>query len=271
MTGFLFVLGELLRSLRGRSAALIGASFVLVLFFALAFSGLVLLGGGASSTSPLRLGRTELLVHFSAGADSGSIQAMYTRLIERSDVRSVRLLLNDGEAALRVRTVGSAPSASLLEELRAAQGIASVDAPTHVAFFLSDASIRLGLLVALALFFLGGLLCARTGFKELLSSFAEEIELLRASGVSESTIQGPLVAVGFLVGLTASLLVITLVSLSHLVVVAHPQVVPAAVTGILEPRRVLTACLLVLPLGAFVGVLAGALGAALAGSRNLEP
>ena len=271
MTGFLFILGELLRSLRGKSAALIGASFVLVLLFGLAFSELTLLGGGPSDTSSLRLSRAELLVHFSVGTDSGRIQAMYTRLIERSDVRSVRLLLSGDEAALRVRTVGPAPSASLLEELRAAQGIASVDAPTHVAFFLSDASIRLGLLVALALFFLGGLLFARTGFKELVSSFSEEIGLLRASGVPESTIQGPLVAVGFLVGLAASLLVITFVSLSHLVLVTHPQVVPAGVAGILEPGRVLTASLLVLPLGAFVGVLAGALGAALAGSRNLEP
>ena len=270
MTGFLFVLGELFRSLRGKSAALIGTSFVLVVLFALAFSGLALLGGGASQTSPLHLGRAEVLVHFSLDTDSGTIQTMYMRLIERSDVRSVRLLLTGGEAVLRVRATGSAPSASLLEELRAAQGITSVDASAAEPFLFSDAFLRLGLLVALALFFLGGLLCARAGFRELLSSFAEEIKLVRASGVSESTIQGPLVTLGFLVGLAASVLVIALVSLSHLVLVTHPQVVPAGVAGILEPGRVLTASLLVLPLGALVGVLAGALGAALAGSRNLE-
>ncbi len=271
MTGFLFVLGELFRSLRGKSAVWVGASFVLIVLCALAFSGLALIGGGASQTSPLHLGKAEVLVHFSLDTDSGTIQAMYMGLVERSDVRSVRLLLTGGEAVLRVRATGSEPSLSLLEELRAAQGITAVDVPEREPFLFSDASLRLGLLVALALFFVGGLLCARVGFRELLSSFAQEIKLLRTSGVSEPTIQGPLVAVGFLVGLTASLLVIALVSLSHLVLVTHPQVVPAGVAGILEPARVLTATLLVLPLGAFVGVLAGALGAAAAGSRNLEP
>ena len=96
MTGFLFVLGELFRSLRGKSAAWVGASLILIVLCALAFSGLALIGGGASQTSSLRLGKAEVLVHFSLDTDSGTIQAMYMGLVERSDVRSVRLLLTGG-------------------------------------------------------------------------------------------------------------------------------------------------------------------------------
>jgi len=206
------------------------------------------------------------------GPDSSGIQALYSRILERTDVRSVRLLLNNGEAVLAIRTVAPSPGVTLLQDLRAMPGVTSVDAARQAGILLaSDASIRLGLLVGLVLFFLGGLLSSRAGFGQLLSLFAEEIKLLRTSGVREPTIQGPIVALGLLIGLAASLLLIAVLSLSHLALVAHPQVVPSLATGILEPGRVRTACLLALPLGLFAGALAGALGAALAGSRNLEP
>jgi len=271
VTGFLFVLGELCRSLRGRSAAWIAMAFGLVLVFVLAFSGLVLLGGGGPLSDQVRPGRGEVFVHTTGGPGASGIQALYSRILERSDVRSVRVLLTNGETILVVRAVSPVISSGLVQDLEALPGVTSVDAPGRGGLlFVPNTWLRASLLAALALSLIGALLVARTGFRDLLAGFDPEIKLLRASGVGERTIQGPIVALGLLVGLAASLLGIAIVSLAYLGLAAHPEAVPALAAGILEPVRVRTACLLALPLGPFLGVLAGALGAVAVASRTLE-
>ena len=277
MTGFFFVLGELIRALRQKGGGFIFLAILFVFLFLAVFSGLFLVGGpGQGTDAPRPLGG-KILVHLTPGLSPQAIQALYIQLLEEREAERVNVLAGDalapGGATLQVQATSPTAGRTLVEKLRTTPGIASVDYATskRVLSLPVSSSLRLGLLLGLAASVVGSLFFARLGFRGLLGAFAEEIKLMRVSGLSEAMILGPIVVVGVLFGLTGSLFLIAAVNLAHVGLAAHPQAVPPLVAGILEATRVQAVSLFSVPLGFLMGALFGALGASLAGSRELQP
>ena len=277
MTGFFFVLGELIRALRQKGGGFIFLAILFVFLFLAVFSGLFLVGGpGQGTDAPRPLGG-KILVHLTPGLSPQAIQALYIQLLEEREAERVNVLAGDalapGGATLQVQATSPAAGRTLVEKLKTTPGIASVDyasAKRGLSLPVSS-SLRLGLLLGLAASAVGSLFFARLGFRGLLGAFAEEIKLMRVSGLSEAMILGPIVVAGVLFGLTGSLFLIAAVNLAHVGLAAHPQAVPPLVAGILEATRVQAVSLLSIPLGFLMGAFFGSLGASLAGSRELQP
>jgi len=277
VTSLFFVLGELTRALRRKGGGFIFLAILFVFLFLAVFSGLFLVGGpGQGTDAPRPLGG-KILVHLTPGLSPQAIQALYIQLLEEREAERVNVLAGDalapGGATLQVQATSPTAGRTLVEKLRTTPGIASVDYATSkrgLSLPVSS-SLRLGLLLGLAASAVGSLFFARLGFRGLLGAFAEEIKLMRVSGLSEAMILGPIVVVGVLFGLTGSLFLIAAVNLAHVGLAAHPQAVPPLVAGILEATRVQAVSLFSVPLGFLMGALFGALGASLAGSRELQP
>jgi cell division protein FtsX len=206
------------------------------------------------------------------------VQDIYLEIQEWEEVRQVNFLLaqelETGRAGGILRVQVRSPSGIdvLLERLASISEIVGVDSATRQQKRVLTLSTpaRIGLLIGLAMSAFASLIVARRGFGELLSTFAREIRLMRLSGTPEKTIHQPIVVLGVLCGLLASLLLIAVVYLLHYVAVSHPEALLRSTPGLVESGRVLTVSLLSLLLGLAMGGLIGVVGASLTSSREFQ-
>ena len=279
MSTFLFILNELLGSLNTKSVGILTAFVLLIFSFLALFASLFLLGIPTEGQSGPPLTSSEVTAYLSPRLSSEAIQDVYLEIREWEEVRQVNFLFGQefkaGQAGgtLRIQAFNPSAVAHLLERLAPILEIvrvdSSADSPRRVLHLSSP--VRIGLLVGLAVSAFASLLVARRGFRVLLTAFAKEIQLMRLSGTTEKTIQPPIVALGILCGLLASLLLIIAVCLSHYFAVSHPEALLRTAPGLIESGRVLTVSLLSLLLGLAMGGLIGVVGASYAASRTFQP
>ncbi len=279
MTPFLFVLGELLRTIKGRAGLFLLGVVLCTFLFLASFSSFFLLGTPASVSSGPEKSSGEIVAFLSPRLSAEAAGAIYLKVRERNDVRRVNYLLgqeaagSQGGAILKIQVTSPSAGAALVEELRATPGIVKVDRASRLesGALILPTSVRIILLASLTSSVLAGLVVGRLGFAEALSSFSEEIKLMRFSGIPEATIQGPIISLGLLCGLGASVLLVGGVNLAHLAMTPHPQGVLPLASGLLEVARVRMTSLLSLPLGLLMGGLVGVLGASLTSGRAFRP
>lgn len=279
MNTFLFILNELLRAIRPKSGGLLVAVILLIFAFLALFSSLFLFGSLPVEERNPFLSSGEVLAYLSPRLSPEAIQRAYLKIREWEEVRQINFLfVQEREAGraggiFRIQARSLSDIASLLQKLASITEIVQVDTLTtsYKRVLSLSTPVRIGLLAGLAVSAFASLIVARHGFQELLASFAKEIQLMRLSGTAERTIQLPIVALGVLCGLVASLLLVVIVYLVHSVAVSHPQALICAVPGLVESGRVLTVSLLSLFLGLAMGGLIGAVGASLTSSREFQP
>lgn len=279
MSTQLFIFGELLGTVRGKGGALLAAVVLLILSFLALFSSFFLLGTPTKEESGSLLPPGEVIVHLSPRLSPEAVEKLYLKIREREEVRRINYLfaqeLEESRAGgiLVIRTVEPQAFATLVEALGSVNGIMRIDSPVSSKkdVLLLSTPLRIALLAGLVVSVVASLIVARHGFRELLHSFAGEIRLMRLSGTAERAIQPPIIALGVLCGILASLVLILALYLLHSFAVSHPQAVLRVASGLVEPERVLTVSLLSLLLGLVIGGLVGVLGASLTGSREFQP
>ncbi len=281
MNPFLFLFRELLGSIRARSA-LFFALTGLLLFVFLAVVGTFFLvpppslaEAGKDGSLPIE----EIQVHLSPRLSSATVDRMYLEIRAREDVARVvfrfsQELDRDASGGVFVITPASPDVASeLVAELRLLNGVTEVverrsqGEPDRSP--LSTAA-RIGLLSSLVVAIALSLLFARSGYRELLRSFAGEIRLLRLSGISERTVVPLTVGVGILIGFLAGLLLLVILYVLHYVVVSQGAP-PAILEGLASGGKILGVSLINLLLGLVLGGLIGLYGASRLGSREFRP
>jgi len=279
MSTFLFVLNELLGSINTKSIGILTAFVLLIFVFLALFSSLFLLGIPTEDRVGLPVTSSEIMAHLSPRLSPEAVQDVYLEIREREEVRRINFLfaqeLKAGEAGgiLRIQAVNPSAVAHLVEHLDQISEIVRIDSsasPQRRVLHLSS-PVRIGLLIGLAASAFACLIAARHGFKAVLTAFAKEIQLMRLSGTTERTIQPPIVALGCLCGLLASLLLITAVCLLHYVTVSHPEALLRVAPGLIESGRVLTVSLLSLLLGLTMGGLIGVVGASRTAALTFQP
>ena len=280
MSTFLFILNELLVSLNAKSVGILTAFVLLIFAFLALFSSLFLLGIPTEGQNgpPLTSSEVTAYLYLSPRLSPEAVQDVYQEIREWDEVRQINFLfaqeLEAGQAGgiLRIQAFDPSAVTALLERLASISEIVRVDSsasPQQRVLHLSS-PVRIGLLIGLAVSAFASLIVARRGFKVLLTAFAKEIQLMRLSGTTEKTIQPPIVALGALCGLLASLLLIIAVCLLHYVGSSHPEALLRAAPGLIESRRVLTVSLLSLLLGLAMGGLIGVVGAGYTASRTFQ-
>ena len=274
---FLFLLGELLGAVRTKSGTILIAVVLLIFSFLALFSSFFLLGTPVEEENGPVLAPQEIMAYLSPRLSPGEVEELYSKIREWKDVQRINYLftqeLQEDQAGgiFLIRTTSPSAVAPLLETLGSIEGIVRVVSASKSQSTLSlSTPVRIGLLIGLAVSAVASMLAARYGFRELLRSFAEEIQLMHLSGTAERMIQTPIIALGILCGLVASLLLIVAAYLFHFFAVSHPEAVLRTASGLVEPGRVLTVSLLSLLLGLVMGGLIGVLGASLTGSREFQ-
>jgi len=281
MSPFLFLFRELLGSIRARSALFFSLTGLLLFVF-LAIVGTFFLvpapslaGAGENGSLPVE----EIQVYLSPRLSSATVDRMYLEIRAREDVERITFRFSqelDRDASGGVFLIApTTPYATseLVAELRSSNGVTEVierrsqGEPDRSP--LSTAA-RIGLLSSLVLTIALSLLFARSGYRELLRTFAGEIRLLRLSGISERTIVPLTVGVGILIGFLAGLLLLVILYVLHYVVVSQGTP-PAALEGLTIGGRILGVSLINLLLGVVLGGLIGLYGASLLGAREYRP
>jgi len=281
MNPFLFLFRELLGSIRARSA-LFFALTGLLLFAFLAVVGTFFLVPQPTSEEVVdasSLPVEEIQVHLSPRLSSATVDRMYLDVRAREDVERVvfrfsQELDRDASGGVFLITPSSPTAATgLVADLQARNGVTEVierrgrgePAPPPL-----SAAARIGLLCSLVVTVALSLLFARSGYRELLRSFAGEIRLLRISGISERTIVPLTVGVGILVGFLAGLLLLVILYVLHYVVISG-SASPPMLEGLTNGGRILGVSLVNLLLGVVLGGLIGLYGASLLGSHEFRP
>ena len=281
MNPFLFLFRELLGSSRARSA-LFFALTGLLLFVFLAVVGTFFLvpspslaEAGEDGSLPIE----EIQVHLSPRLSSATVDRMYLEIRAREDVERVvfrfsqELEYGASGGVFVISPASSDAASELIGELRSLNGVTEVverrsqREPDRSP--LSTAA-RIGLLSALLVTIALSLLFARSGYRELLRSFAGEIRLLRLSGISERTVLPLTVGIGILIGFLAGLLLLVILYVMHYVVVSQGTP-PAILEGLTSGGRILGVSLINLLLGLVLGGLIGLYGASFLGSREFHP
>jgi cell division protein FtsX len=276
MNQFWFLLGNLLRTIGSRSGVLFAVLILLIFSSGALFSSFFLLGTPAPDDTGPSLSADELFVHLSPQLSQQKINDLYLEIREWENVSQVNYCypqefgLEAMEGLLVIKAVSVAKVTKLIDALSAIDGIANIDAlSTRNADSLS-ASVKIGLLIGLALSIVGSLIVARYAFAELLKSFSEEIRMMRLAGTAEQVIQPPIVAIGALCGIIAGLLLIVTLYLLRFLAITHPGSLLHATSGWVDPVRVLTVSLGGFFLGLVLGGLVGVLGASLTESSKFQ-
>jgi len=280
MSPFLFLFRELVGAIRARSALF----FLLTGLFLFAFLAIVgtfflLPSPQANDQEAGSLPIEEILVHLSPRLSSATVDRMYLELRARQDVRRVvfrfsqELDQDTSGGAFLIDPASPDAAPGLAAEMRTLNGVTEVVERRHegepAAPPLSMAA-RIGLLSSIVLTIVLSLLFARSGYRELLRSFAGEIRLLRLSGISERTIVPLAVGIGILVGLLAGVLLLVILYVLHYVAISQ-AVPPPMLEGLASGWRILGVSLVNLLLGVLLGGLIGLYGASLLGSREFRP
>jgi cell division protein FtsX len=276
MNQFWFLLGNLLRTIGSRSGALFIVLILLLFSSGALFSSFFLLGTPSPDDTGPSLSPDELFVHLSPRLSQQKINDLCLQIREWEDVARITYRypqefgLEAVEGLLVIKAVSVAKVAELIKALSAIDGIAYVDSlSTRHADSLS-ATVKIGLLIGLALSIVGSLIVARYAFAELLKAFSEEIRMMRLAGTAEQVIQPPIVAIGGLCGIIAGLLLIVAIYLLRFLAITYPGSLLHATSGWVDPVRVLAVSLGGFFLGLVLGWLAGVLGASLTESSKFQ-
>ena len=276
MNQFWFLLDNLLRTIGSRSGMLFVVLILLIFSSGALFSSFFLLGTPTPDDTGPSLSADELFVHLSPQLSQQKINDLYLEIREWENVLQVNYFypqefgLEAMEGLLVIKAVSVAKVTELIDVLSAIDGITNIDAlSTRHADSLS-ASVKIGLLIGLALSIVGSLIVARYAFVELLKSFSEEIRMMRFAGTAEQVIQPPIVAIGALCGIIAGILLIVAIYLLRFLAITHPGSLLHATSGWVDPVRVLTVSLGGFFLGLVLGGLVGVLGASLTESSKFQ-
>jgi len=217
MSTFFFLFRELLGAVRARCALYFSLTGMFILLFLCAFALLLLPASSPATTGAENLSPVEVVVRLSLRLAAATVDALYLQIRERSDVARINFRfaqeVNPGETGGYFFIEATSPSAAndIVQAVGALDGGSSVQAGEAADVqggIAIDTSVRFGLLGGLVAFVVVSLIFARLGFSVLLRSFANEVRLMRLSGVSERMIYPPVVGLGVLVGLLAGLLLI---------------------------------------------------------------
>lgn len=274
MGRFFFLFRQLLGAINEKSGRYLLALVLVIFCFLAIVSSFFLIGstGVGQSSAP----RGRITANLSARLSNDQIQELYIQIRELEEVSRINYLFGEESSPTRVGGVftiepsNSAAMGPLVRKLEELQGIEEVISSRRVDQGPFDFSFawKIGLLIGLVISGFGSLWVGRTAFKQLLSSYARAIRMLRLAGATEKTIQIPIIALGVACGLFAAGLVIFVVLLLHS---THPYSVLQIASNLADPGRVQTVCLFSLFSGLCLGGLAGALGASLTGSRQFRP
>jgi cell division protein FtsX len=240
------------------------------------FSSFFLLGTPTPDDTGPSLSADELFVHLSPQLSQQKINDLYLEIREWENVSQVNYFypqefgLEAMEGLLVIKAVSVAKVTELIDVLSAIDGITNIDALSTRHEDSLSASVKIGLLIGLALSIVGSLIVARYAFVELLKSFSEEIRMMRLAGTAEQVIQPPIVAIGGLCGIIAGLLLIVTLYLLRFLAITHPGSLLHATSGWVDPVRVLTVSLGGFFLGLVLGGLVGVLGASLTESSKFR-
>jgi cell division protein FtsX len=276
MNTFFFLLGEILGAMRAKTGALFVVAMLLIFVFLALFSCFFLLGTPAEVDTLDGHTFGEIRAHFSPRVSVEEIQTLYLTIREWEEVRQINYQSpQEGHqmgGAFLIQATNPSRVADLVEKLKSTESISEVEALTnlHESSLPLSASTRIGLLLGLIVSAIGCFVVTHRAFQGLLCSCAGEIRLMRLAGTAEKAILLPLVALGILCGLVATLFFILTVYLLHLAAITHPETLLHAASGLIEASRVRTVSLLGLLLGVVMGGLIGALGASLLGSQRFQ-
>jgi len=281
MSGYPFLLRELLGAVRAKSAVLLALAWFSLLLFLSSFALFFLFDAAPVDASPevSGLAAEEVIVRLSPRLSAATIDALYLQIRDRPDVTHVNFQFEqeiDPEGTggrFRILATSPADVDDIIASIHTISGVTEVThgtLPAGSGMLLSSA-VRIGLLCALVISVTLGLLLSRRGFRALLESFAGEIRLLRLSGLSERQIQPPIVGIGVLMGLLAGLLLVVGLVIFRLVMGAEGIAAANAGLALAAEGKTLGIGLGSLLLGLVIGALFGLFGASVLSSREFAP
>ena len=280
MSGYPFLLRELLGAIRTKSAVLLALAWLFLFLFLTSFALFFLFGAAPVEAPPQNngLAADEVIVSLSPRLSAATIDALYLQIQDRPDVARINFQfereIDPQGTGGRFRILATSPAAvdEIVASVRTVNGVTEVAWGTSFAGgMILSAAVRIGLLCALVISVALSLLLSRRGFRALLESFAGEIRLLRLSGLSERQIQPPIVGIGVLIGLLAGLLLVVGLVIFRLVLGAEGTVAANAGLALASEGKTLGIGLGSLFLGLVIGGLFGLFGASVLSSREFSP
>jgi len=278
MSTFFFLFRELLGAVRAKSAVFFLLSGLFILLCLSSFAFLLLPVSSPAPPDAGILSPGEVIVHLSPRLAAATVDALYLQIRERSDVKRVDFRfaqeVNPGETGGYFFIEAASPDAAnvIAQEIGSLDGVSDVQAgqagegERNGGGVAVGAPVRFGLLGGLAVFLIVSLILARLGFSVLLRSFANEVRLMRLSGVSERMIYPLVVGLGILVGLLAGLLLIAGIYLFQSAAGGLGDL-----ASLLSGGRALAISFAGLSLGIFMGGLSGLFGVSILSSREFDP
>ncbi len=278
MNRFFFLFGNLLGAVNSRIGIRLLAIVALIFAALCIFASFFLVGTTEVQGNGPAITPGELIVYLSPRLSSDEVESLYLQIREMPETRNINyhfaeeMGLDRAGGLFVIEAQNSAAAASLETAVSTIVGITGIDSATqvHSASVSMSTVIRLVLLGVLVVTIAATLIVARRVFSLLLDSFASEIRLLRVAGTPEQVIQPPIIALGVLCGIIASMLLIVVVYLLHFLAISHPQATIRAASGLLMPGRVLMVSLVGALIGVVLGGLIGLLGASLTGSPRFQ-
>ena len=275
MTTFVFLFRELLGSIRSRSAVYLLMTGLLILVFLGSFASLFLFVSPAKEV--VAKTPSEIRIWLSPRLATSQIDELYDTLRRRAEVEAIHYqfaqVVEQGQngGLFVVSLAPGIPMDTFFSEIEATEGVMRVETPADSAAQQEvslAASIRVALLLGLAISAGLSLISGRLGFRRLLEDFAGEIRLLRISGIAQKAISPAIVALGLLLGLLSALLVVTAIALLHFSLAGNASV---ASVQLIQGGRVAVILVVDFLLGAIMGSLVGLLGSSLLGRREFSP
>lgn len=278
MNRFFFLFGNLLGAVNSRIGTRLLVIVALIFAALCIFASFFLVGTTEVQGSGPAIAPGELIVYLSPRLSSDEVESLYLQIREMPETRNINyhfaeeMGLDRAGGLFVIEAQNSVAATSLETAVSTIVGITGIDSATqvHSASVSMSAVIRLVLLGVLVVTIAATLIVARRVFSLLLDSFASEIRLLRVAGTPEQVIQPPIIALGVLCGIIASMLLIVVVYLLHFLAIGHPQATIRAASGLLMPGRVLMVSLVGALIGVLLGGLIGLLGASLTGSPRFQ-
>ncbi len=278
MNRFFFLFGNLLGAVNTRIGTRL--LFIVLLIFATLciFASFFLVGTTTGQGNGPAIAPGELIVYLSPRLSSDEVESLYLQIREMPETRKINYHFAEEMGFDRagglfvIEAQNASAAASLQASMATVNGITGIDSATQVHSTSVSLStvVRLVLLAILVVSIAATLVVARHVFSLLLDNFASEIRLMRVAGTPEQVIQPPIIALGILCGIIASMLLIVIVYLLHFLAISHPQAMIRAASGLLMPGRVLMVSLVGLLIGVVLGGMIGLLGASLTGSRRFQ-
>jgi len=275
----LFLFRELLGAIRTKSAIYFALSGFLLFLFLASVACFFMIVPSSVSRSAEGQPVEEIRVFLSPRLSSATIDQWFLEWREREEIAGLRFKFaqefdESASGGVFVISLADPAVASVLaSEFREIEGVTDVievpREPTIETLSIS-LTIRISLLVILVLAVAASLLCARRGYRELLTAFSGEIRMLRLSGISERIVFTLVVALGVLMGLLGGLLLLAVLYLLHQIALSNADAF-SLLGGLTSGIRILGVGMMVLVLGTLLGGLAGLLGASLLHRREFDP